>query len=122
MIINNNNNNDADNNNNEVYFNKLKLNLLGIGERYQGSNPQTLLNASLGVADRGNPLEKRGGGSRYNTESLTVDHSEQRVWRVPCVLHAKNIYCKFRERVGVFSPLEKTKLFVPTQLSILFQW
>jgi hypothetical protein len=42
MIINNNNNNDADNNNNEVYFNKLKLNLLGIGERYQGSNPQTL--------------------------------------------------------------------------------
>ena len=60
MIINNNNNNDADNNNNEVYFNKLKLNLLGIGERYQGSNPQTLLNASLGVADRGNPLEKGG--------------------------------------------------------------
>ena len=67
MIINNNNNNnndDADNNNNnndkEVYFNKLKLNLLGIGERYQGSNPQTLLNASLGVVDRGSPLEKGG--------------------------------------------------------------
>jgi len=34
------------------------------------------------------------GLSGYNTESLTVDYSEERVWRLPRSLHAKDSpYC-----------------------------
>lgn len=35
------------------------------------------------------------GLSRYNTENLTVDHSEECVWRVPHSQHVKEIFCRF---------------------------
>jgi hypothetical protein len=52
------------------------------------------------VADRGG----RGsildvGLSGYYTESLTVYHSGQCVWRVPRSRHAKDLFCRFRKTV-----------------------
>ena len=52
-----------------------------------------------------------GGLSGYNTENLTVDHSViiiisgKRVLRVARFLHAKDIVCRFRNRVGALWPL-----------------
>jgi len=38
--------------------------------------------------------------SGYNVESLTVAYSGYHVWRVPCFLHAKDLFCRFRKRLG----------------------
>ena len=47
------------------------------------------------VADRGDsgPGELTG----YNLEGLTVDHSGQRVGRVPRSLHVKEPFCRFQK-------------------------
>jgi hypothetical protein len=51
---------------------------------------------------------------------LRLDHSGQRLWRVhaPCTL---KIFRK-KNRISALYPLLKTKLFVPTQISLYFQW
>ena len=38
------------------------------------------------------------GLSGYNTESLTVDHSERSDWRVSRSLHPKGLFCRFRKK------------------------
>jgi hypothetical protein len=40
--------------------------------------------------------------SGYTTDSLTVNHSGQRVWGVARFLHAKDLFCRFRNRVSAF--------------------
>ena len=54
--------------------------------------------------------------SGYTTDSLTVNHSGQRVWGVARSLHAKDLFCRFRNRVSALQPLQKTKCLVPTHL------
>ena len=61
----------------------------------------------------------RWGWSDYNTERMTMCHCWWRVWRVPCLLHAKDLFCLFRKRVVVLQPLQQTTIFVPIQHSIL---
>ena len=68
----------------------------------QRENDQKYSNSELyvcpQVADRGNPLI--GGLSGYYIESLNVDHSGKCVWRLPCSLHVKDLFCRFQKRVG----------------------
>jgi len=95
------------------------VHVLGTGESSQGSDSHSC-SGHPGVADRWSPLDE--GLSGYNADSVTVDHSGLRVWRVPLYPHAEEFFCKFRKRKGALYPLHKTKFFIPTQLSILFPW
>jgi hypothetical protein len=57
-----------------------------------------LLSSSSGVGYE-EPFQW-GGVSGYNKESMIVDNSESRVWRVPRFLHPKEPCYRFRKRVG----------------------
>ena len=43
-----------------------------------------------------------------------------RAWRMPRSLHTTYFLCRCQEKAGNFWPLQNTKLFVPTQIFILF--
>ena len=89
--------------------------MLGTGEDSQGANPQSCSVPPWEVDDRRSRLIVLLSG--YNMKSLTVDYyCGQRVWRVPCFLHSKDLFCRFRKRVGGLQPLQATTLFVPSQL------
>jgi hypothetical protein len=60
-------------------------------------------------------IHQWGGLSGYDTQNLTVDHSGQHAWRVPCSLDAEDLFCRFWKRVGVLYLLQKTKYLVPTK-------
>jgi hypothetical protein len=57
-----------------------------------------------------------GGLVDYKTESLTLDHIEYRVWRVPCSLHAQDLCCRFRKIVDTVAAT-KNCIFFPYFLS-----
>ena len=89
--------------------------MLGTGEDSQDANPQSCSVPPWEVDDRRSRLVVLLSGQ--NMKSLTVDYyCGQRVWRVPCFLHSKDLFYRFRKRVGGLQPLQATKLFVPSQL------
>ena len=48
------------------------------------------------------------GLSSHNTESLTVDHCRKRPLKVLCFLNVKDIFHRFRKRIGTLQPLHSS--------------
>ena len=72
------------------------------------------------VVDRGSSFD--GSLSGYNTECLTVYHSGQHVWRLPCSLHAKDLFCRFQKEQVHFSHYERQKVLSLPNFPLHFQW
>ena len=83
---------------NMVYYDTLfpSFTKLGTGEDSQGTNPQSCSTPLLWRIEGDHSM---GGISGFNTKRLTLDHSGSRVWRVPCSLHTKDSFCRFRKSV-----------------------
>ena len=53
---------------------------------------------------------------------IPMGHSGQRVRRISRSVYIKDLLCRFRNRVCALQLLQNTKLFLPTQIFICFQW
>ena len=70
------------------------------GEDLQGSNQQSRLVRPRWRIRVGGFGMGGGGLSGYNTESLSVDQSDKRVWREPGSQYVNDLFDRFRKRVA----------------------